>query len=53
LKAFKKNVAEIPDHPWLGTRVGDEYEWVTLREVDAIVSNLSFGFHALGLVPEI
>ena len=53
LKAFKKNVAEMPTHPWLGTRVGDDYEWVTLKEVDDIITNLSYGFHALGLIPEI
>lgn len=27
LKAFNKNVAEIPDSEMLGTRVGDAYEW--------------------------
>jgi len=53
LKAFKKNVNEIPSHPWLGTRVGDEYQWVTMKEVDEIVTNLSIGFNTLGLIPKI
>ena len=53
LKAFKKNVAEMPAHPWLGTRNGDTYDWVTLKEVDEIASNLSYGFVALGLIPDI
>jgi len=47
----------MPQHPWLGTRVTtdakDEYEWVTLQECSDIVENLSHGFIALGLVPQI
>jgi hypothetical protein len=33
LKAFNRNVKRIPHHEWLGTRVGNEYEWMTLKEV--------------------
>ena len=27
LKAFKKNVQDTPNENWLGTRIGDQYEW--------------------------
>ena len=32
-KAFKRNVERIPNNDWLGTRVENEYKWVTWKEV--------------------
>jgi len=29
VKAFVRNVQVTPDDEWLGTRVGNKYEWVT------------------------
>ena len=52
-KAFKRNVRLMPDKKWLGTRVGDKYEWMTLNEAAVLSENLSHGFRKLGLVPEI
>ena len=48
-----RNLKRIPDKPWLGTRVGDHYEWVTWREAMDLSQNLSYGIMALGLCPEI
>ena len=31
-KAMKRNLERIPNCPWLGTRVGDHYEWLTWKE---------------------
>jgi len=31
LKAFRKSIERIPDHPWLGTRVVNEYQWETFK----------------------
>ena len=59
MKAFKRNVQLIPDHFWLGTRYTnkeegkDEYRWVTFKQCDDIVENLSYGMVSLGLVPQI
>ena len=32
-KAFHRNVRRIPNHDFLGTRKGTEYEWMTVQEV--------------------
>ena len=43
----------MPDHKWLGTRNGDTYDWMTIKEANNFAENLSHGFKKLGLVPEI
>jgi hypothetical protein len=30
-KAFKNNVKRIPDNEMFGTRIGDEYQWMTFK----------------------
>jgi hypothetical protein len=30
-KALESNYQRIPNHEWLGTRVGDKYEWMTWK----------------------
>ena len=52
-KAFYRNVEKMPDHKWLGTRVGDEYSWVTFKEVAYRARYLSYGYLALDLIPEV
>jgi long-subunit acyl-CoA synthetase (AMP-forming) len=52
-KAMERNLKRIPDHPWLGTRVGDLYEWMTWKESMDIAQNLSYGIMDLGLCPEV
>jgi len=37
----------------LGTRVGDEYQWVTFRDCANIAEHLSYGMMALDLAPDI
>ena len=53
LKSFKSNVKDYPNHDWLGTRVGNKYEWMTWKQCADISENLSYGIKALKLVPEI
>ena len=52
-KAFKRNLDRIPNNEWLGTRVGDKYEWMTWRESLDYAQTLSFGIKKLGLTPEV
>ena len=52
-KAMKRNLERIPNIPWLGTRVGDKYEWITWAESMDLAQNLSYGMMALGLAPEV
>ena len=51
-KAIARNLERIPNHDWLGTRVGDKYEWMTYRDAVETAKSLSFGFLELGLCPE-
>ena len=53
LKCFKNNVRTMPNENWLGTRVGDHYEWMSFAECADIASNIAHGFVALDLVSEI
>jgi hypothetical protein len=50
LKAFELNVGRFPDHEFLGTRVGDEYQWLTLAQVKKTALNFAAGCVKLGLV---
>jgi hypothetical protein len=52
-KAMDRNLKRIPNNPWLGTRVGDHYEWITWKEAMDLSQNLSYGIMALGLCPEV
>ena len=42
-KGFCKNYREIPDHPLLGTKVGDAYQWSTFRECFEITKDFASG----------
>ena len=53
LKAFIKTVEIKPDSEWLGTRVGDAYEWKTFKEVFDRAESLSLGFMEKNLCPVI
>lgn len=52
-KAFQANLKKMPDNKFLGTRVGNTYEWMSFSEVGEMAENISFGYLALGLVPSI
>lgn len=52
-KAMARNLERIPNKPWLGTRVGDKYEWITWKEAMDLSQNLSYGMMELGLAPEV
>jgi long-chain acyl-CoA synthetase len=51
LRALRRNVKAIPHNNFLGTRVGDKYEWITFTQVLDFAENLSYGFMALELAP--
>ena len=40
-KAFHRTVNRIPDNEFIGTRVGNEYKWITFREGEKLCKNLS------------
>lgn len=52
-KALYRNVEKNPNADYLGTRVGDEYQWATFRDVASLAEHLSYGIVALDLVPTI
>jgi len=52
-KAFEANVNRLPDHPFLGTRNGNHYEWMTFKEVKRQVDNFASGMQKLNLVPDV
>lgn len=52
-KALQRNVKLIPNHRWFGTRNGNRYEWLSIKQVADIAEHLSYGIVKLGLVPEI
>ena len=52
-KAFKRNVQRIGNNDMLGTRVGNEYKWMTWNQVDDKCKHISFGINALDLAPDI
>jgi long-chain acyl-CoA synthetase len=55
--AFQRSVKKFPNNDFLGTRndkkEGRPYEWKTWKQVDEIVLNLSKGYQALNLCPEV
>lgn len=52
-QAFHRLVRTMPKHPWLGTRVGDAYQWETLAEVAEKAEALSYAIMKHNLCPEI
>jgi long-subunit acyl-CoA synthetase (AMP-forming) len=50
-KAMQRNIEKFPNLDFLGTRVGDKYEWMTYRDMVNVAESLSHGFIALDLVP--
>lgn len=52
-KAFYATVQKYPENPWLGTRKGSAYTWLTFQDSADIAANLSYGMYRLGLVPDI
>lgn len=53
LKSLMRLKNTIGDRDFLGTRVGDHYEWRTVTETMDEAHYLSLGFKALGLIPDI
>ena len=52
-KAFYKTVRKYPENPWLGTRKGKTYTWLTFQDAADLAANLSYGMYRLGLIPDI
>ena len=48
-KAMYLTKERIPNNNWLGTRVGDHYEWITWRDGVEMAEHLSYGIEKLGL----
>ena len=51
-KACQRNYERIPNNEWLGTRVGDKYEWMTWKDSLDYAQTLSYGIKKLDLCPE-
>lgn len=51
LKAFRSLEKRIPDHDFFGTRVGDEYQWMTVSEVASEARLFASGMQAKDLTP--
>jgi long-chain acyl-CoA synthetase len=52
-KACERNYNKIPNNDWLGTRVGDTYEWMTWKDSIDTARNISYAIMKLGLCPEV
>lgn len=52
-KSIQMNLKKWPNMPWMGTRVGNKYEWLTYSEAMKLAENLSYGIMALELAPSI
>ena len=53
LKALRRSIGRIPNHEFLGGRVGDHYEWYTFKEAGDLSEQLSHGMVALDMIPEV
>ena len=53
LKAMRRTLRRIPNNHFLGTRKGDEYEWLTWRQAMRMAEDLSHGIKVLDLAPEV
>ena len=52
-KAMYATKERIPNHDWLGTRVGDEYKWITWRDGIHMSEMLSYGITKLDLASQL
>lgn len=52
-EGLQRNLSRIPAHPLLGTKRGNSYEWMTVKEVSETALALASGCMALDLVPEV
>ena len=53
LAALQMQAKDIPGNPFLGTRVGDSYAWMSFKEAADYAEGLSYGLIALDLVPAV
>lgn len=53
LKAIRRNVEQIPDESFLGTRSGAEYKWASWKDAYATAEAVSHGVMAMNLAPEV
>jgi long-subunit acyl-CoA synthetase (AMP-forming) len=52
-EALQRNLGRIPEHPVLGTKRGNKYEWMNVKEISETALGLASGCMALDLVPEV
>lgn len=53
VKALDRTAERIPNNNCFGTRVGNDYEWMSFREARETAINLAHGVDALGLAPTV
>lgn len=53
IKALNRLATKMPNHPFFGTREGDEYKWMTVKEIVEQVRELAAGMDALNLMPTV
>ena len=53
LQELRRQVSKIPNSEFLGTRVGDTYEWMTWRDATDFAEHLSYGLVHHNLVPTV
>lgn len=53
LQAIRRHKNANPDNEFMGTRVGDEYTWMTWGEAADMAENLSHGFVHHNLAPPV
>lgn len=52
-KIIQRNVQIRPNADFIGTRVGDKFEWVTWKELDETCEALSYAIKNHGFTPEV
>ena len=52
LKGLQRLVKKIPNNNLLGTKVGDKYEWMSVRETAEMSEFIGLGFKGFELIPE-
>ena len=53
LKSFRRSTEKSPNNDFLGTRVGESYEWLTYKEVYDLQEDFGYGMNALDLAPQV
>jgi len=53
IKGLDRTAARVPNNNCFGTRVGNEYEWMTFAEVKETAVNIAHGVEAFGLAPTV